>query len=257
MKVIVVPCLHDNYSYLIFDENSREAAVVDPSEAWPVLKELEANQLNLTSVLCTHHHADHIGGLEDLIDEVGKLRVIGFEGDRARIPLLNELLVDRDEFSVCGLSGSMLHTPGHTTGGVVYHLDNNLFTGDTLFGGGCGRLFEGTPAQMLASLEKLIHFHPDTLVYCGHEYTVVNLNFARQVEPDNDDTRKRLDQVEAIRKSGLPSVPSRMGDEYKTNPFLRCRESDFVKQLEKNYHIEDRNAEAVFAFVRGLRNNFS
>ena len=257
MKVIVVPCLHDNYSYIIFDEQNHEAAVVDPSEAWPVLRELEKHQLSLQAVLCTHHHADHVGGLEDIIEELGSVRVLGFKGDHSRIPLLNELLADGQEFSVCGVTGAMLHTPGHTTGGVVYHLENHLFTGDTLFCGGCGRLFEGTAVQMLASLEKIMGCDPDTLIYCGHEYTQVNLSFARQVEPDNQDTIKRLAKVQSDRARGLPSVPSTLADERKTNPFLRCREPALVRQVQATHAVKDSTPEALFAFVRGLRNNYS
>ena len=257
MKVIVVPCLQDNYSYIIVDEQSGEAAVVDPSEAWPVLRELEKRQLRLQAVLCTHHHADHVGGLEDIIEELGRVRVIGFKGDHSRLPLLNELLADGQAFSVCGVPGVMLHTPGHTTGGVVYHLQNHLFTGDTLFCGGCGRLFEGTAAQMLASLDKIMGCDPDTLVYCGHEYTAVNLNFARQVEPGNEDTATRLAQVQQECARGLPSVPSTLADERKTNPFLRCREPAFIRQVQANHALKDTGPEALFAFIRGLRNNFS
>jgi hydroxyacylglutathione hydrolase len=257
MNVIVVPCLHDNYSYILFDDKSNEAAVVDPSEAWPVLQELEKQQLTLGAVLCTHHHPDHIGGLEDIIEEVGSIRVLGFDGDKTRIPLLNELLADGDDFTVCGVSGVMLHTPGHTTGGVVFHIENHMFTGDTLFGGGCGRLFEGTAPQMLASLEKIMHCDPETLVYCGHEYTVVNLNFARQIEPDNEEIATRLALVESGRSRGLPSVPSTMGEERRTNPFLRCHEPDLIRQVEKNYTVDSNNPEALFGFIRGLRNNYS
>ncbi len=257
MKVIVVPCLQDNYSYIIFDEQSGEAAVVDPSEAWPVLRELEKRQLRLQAVLCTHHHADHVGGLEAIIEECGRIRVIGFTGDHSRIPLLNELLADGQAFTVCGVSGSILHTPGHTTGGVVYHLENHLFTGDTLFCGGCGRLFEGTAAQMLASLDKIMGFDLDTLIYCGHEYTAVNLKFASQVEPENKETVKRVARVQMERARGLPSVPSTLADERKTNPFLRCREPAFIQQVQANHALKDTGPEALFAFVRGLRNNFS
>jgi len=257
MKIVVVPCLQDNYSYIFFNEKSGEAAIIDPSEAWPVLQELEKRQLSLEAVLCTHHHADHIGGLEDIIEEVGPLRVLGFKDDKTRIPLLNELLTDGDEITVCGATGVMIHTPGHTTGGVVYHFDGHMFTGDTLFGGGCGRLFEGTAAQMLASLEKLMHCDPDTLVYCGHEYTMVNLNFARQLEPHNKEITKRLGLVESLRSQGVSSVPSTMADERRTNPFLRCREPAFVRHIGDNHSIESSEPEVLFGYVRGLRNNFS
>lgn len=257
MEVLIVPCYYDNYSYILINSRNREAAVVDPSESFPIIRELHKHQLTLTAILCTHHHADHIGGLDDLVDEFGAVRVIGFEGDRSRISGLNELLGDGDQFSVCGVSGLMKHTPGHTIGSVVYQLDKAMFTGDTLFGCGCGRLFEGTPEQMLGSLEKIAGCEPDTLVYCGHEYTVVNLNFARKIEPENQDIVKRLEKVEEQRAQGKPSVPSTFDEELKTNPFLRCKEPSLVAQLEYRHDIADKNAEAVFAFIRGLRNNFS
>ena len=257
MKVIVVPCLHDNYSYLMFNEASHEAAVIDPSEAWPLLQELERNDLRLQAVLCTHHHADHIGGLEDLIEETGDVRVIGFSGEKSRIPLLTDLVDDGERFSVCGIDGQVFHTPGHTTGGVIYHLENCLFTGDTLFGAGCGRLFEGTPVQMLNSLEKLTQFSSDSLIYCGHEYTMVNLNFAKQLEPSNQDLLDRFAKVESLRAKGLPSVPSTLAEERNTNPFLRCGVETFVQQVAQSHQLTDTSPEKVFAFIREMRNSFS
>lgn len=258
MDVIVVPCLFDNYAYIIYNEESREAAVVDPSEGWPIMRELGERGLTLKSILCTHHHHDHIGGLDDLINDApDNIRVLGYSGEAGRIPHLNELLNDGDTITVCGVSGQVFHTPGHTAGGLVYHVGDCLFTGDTLFGAGCGRLFEGTAGQMVRSLQKIIACGKDKKLYFGHEYTLTNLRFAAEVDPENEAVKKRFQHIENRRKIGEPSVPSTVAEELLTNPFLRCGEASILNSLESSTFLKDRDPETVFAQIRELRNSFS
>lgn len=258
MDVVVVPCLFDNYAYIIYNEATREAAVVDPSEAWPVKRELGERGLMLTSVLCTHHHHDHIGGVDDLLDDgPDNIRVMGYRGEANRISQLNELLDDGDTVTVCGISGQVFHTPGHTTGGMVYHVGDCVFTGDTLFGAGCGRLFEGTAGQMMRSLQKITACGKDKKLYFGHEYTLTNLRFAAGIDPENEAVKKRFQHIENKRENGEPSAPSTVAEELLTNPFLRCGETSIISGLENRNLLKDSDPETVFAQIRELRNRFS
>ncbi len=257
MDVITIPCLFDNYAYLIVNGATGEAAVVDPAEAWPVLREVQGRGLRLTAALCTHHHQDHVGGIDELLDEFSDLRVIGFQQDRQRIPMLNELLDDDGEFSVCGLQGSIMHTPGHTTTHVVYRFGEHLFVGDTLFGAGCGRLFEGTAAQMVDSLAKIVACGDQSHLYFGHEYTMVNLRFAQQLEPENVALAERMKAVAELRRTERPSSPSTVAEEVQTNPFLRVQERELIGTLAARYGLTDHAPLSVFRTVRQLRNDFS
>ncbi len=255
MEVVVVPCLYDNYSYLII--NDKQAAVVDPSEAWPVMNIIEDRALELSSVLCTHHHDDHIGGLPDLLDEYGSLDVYGFFQDRNRIPLINKPLQDSESFAVCGLEATLIHTPGHTSTHVVFHLEDHLFVGDTLFGAGCGRLFEGTAEQMVHSLDRIVDCGSQCRIYFGHEYTELNLRFAAQVDPTNPAVAKRAECVAELRGNDRPSVPSTLKEELNSNPFLRIEDGAIIDQLEREGRLESSDRVAVFAALREQRNNFS
>jgi len=257
MSVVTIPCLYDNYSYLLVNETSGECAVVDPSEAWPVLREVESRGLRLGAVLCTHHHQDHIGGLEDLLQECGELRVLGHQFDLERIPQLTELLPDGAAISVCGLTGSVRHVPGHTTTSVFYRFARHLFVGDTLFGAGCGRLFEGTAAQMLNSLARITEVEKDCRIYFGHEYTGINLRFARQVEPGNPAIGERQARVEELRKKELPSAPSTLTEELNTNPFLRVEQPEIIDYLAREHGFTGTAPVEVFGALRQLRNHFS
>ncbi|SHH49793.1 hydroxyacylglutathione hydrolase [Desulfofustis glycolicus DSM 9705] len=257
MDVITIPSLFDNYAYLIVNDATGEAAVVDPAEAWPVLRLVQGRRLKLTAVLCTHHHQDHVGGIDELLDEFPDLRVVGFRPDRQRIPLLNELLDDGDEFTVCGQQCSIMQTPGHTTTSVVYRFGEHLFVGDTLFGAGCGRLFEGTAAQMADSLAKIVACGERTRLYFGHEYTMVNLRFAQQLEPGNGAIGERLQAVAELRRTERPSSPSAVSEELQTNPFLRVQQKELIDTLAARHGLTDHSPLSVFQTVRQLRNDFS
>jgi hydroxyacylglutathione hydrolase len=222
MRVLPVPCLSDNYAYLVHADGSRDALVVDPSEAAPVLEAAAREGLHLVGVLNTHHHHDHVGGNVELAEKLG-VPVYAFEGDRGRVPAHSVDVVEGRAFTSAGLSFLPLHVPGHTTGAIAYVVEGAVFTGDTLFVAGCGRLFEGTAEMMFASFAKLAALPPTTKVYCGHEYTVGNLRFALTTEPDNAAMKAALESAVAKREKGEPTVPSTLADELATNPFVRAK----------------------------------
>jgi hydroxyacylglutathione hydrolase len=223
MRVLPVPCLSDNYAYLVARVGSDEAIVIDPSESAPVIAALEREGLRLVAILNTHHHHDHVGGNEGLRERFGALPVYAHVSDEGRVPAQTERVEEGKGFQVAGLGWTALHVPGHTTGAVAYCVEDAVFTGDTLFVAGCGRLFEGTPEMMYRSLvDKLGHLPPETRVFCGHEYTVSNLRFAVHVEPDNQAAAAKLARATTLRERGDATVPSTLGEERATNPFLRC-----------------------------------
>jgi hydroxyacylglutathione hydrolase len=256
MLVTVVPCLRDNYAYLLRGPGSREALVVDPSEGGPVQRELERQELRLAGILCTHHHHDHVGGNHELVERWGPLPVYGHVSDRGRIPEQTEFLSDEQPLAAAGLNFVALHIPGHTLGALGYVGHGAAFTGDTLFAAGCGRLFEGTPEVMHRSLNEKLGALPDqTLIYCGHEYTAKNLKFAEHVEPGNAQVQARAARVAQLRGGGLPTVPSTLADERATNPFLRCSEPDVVAHAAARL-ATDRSPAAVFAVLRSEKDAF-
>lgn len=225
MRVLPVPCLSDNYAYLV-TAGGADAIVVDPSEAEPVIAALAREGLRLVGILNTHHHHDHVGGNEALVARFGAMPVYAHESDQGRVPGQTEQVQEGRAIEVAGLTFEVLHVPGHTTGAVAYVGHGAVFTGDTLFVAGCGRLFEGTPAMMYTSLcEKLGKLPGDTRVYCGHEYTASNLRFAQHVEPGNTAVREKLAKVTAMRDRGEATVPSTIAEELATNPFLRVGEA--------------------------------
>lgn len=223
MMVLAVPCLSDNYAYLIHREGSDRAAVVDPSEAAPVEAALKAHGLTLDAVLLTHHHHDHVGGVAELAASRPGLPVWAHASERARIEGQTHGVEHEGEATVAGMTLRALHVPGHTLGAVTWAGEGEAFTGDTLFLAGCGRLFEGTPEAMHHSLNAVLGALPgETRVWCGHEYTARNLAFARSVEPDNAAVAEAETRAKLARARGEPTVPGTMAEQRAVNPFLRC-----------------------------------
>jgi hydroxyacylglutathione hydrolase len=255
MKIIQIPLLRDNYGYLLECEKTKQSAIVDPSEADPVLRRIEQEQVTLNAILNTHHHRDHTGGNEGLLAR-HKVAVYGHKSDSARIPGLTNGVDEGDDIQIGELTGKVFFIPGHTTGHVAYLFENNLFCGDTLFTAGCGRLFEGTPEQMHASLSKLMELPDNTRVYCGHEYTESNLRFAMTVEPKNPKLVARFERVQGLRTRGLSTVPATLEEEKNTNPFLRWDSKEIqasVRSAVPNIHLDP---VSVFAAVRKMKDAF-
>ena len=252
VNVEPIACLTDNFAYLVGRDGAREALVVDPSEAVPVLQALERRGLALAGILCTHHHWDHIGGIKELCERYPGIPVIASDHDVSRIEGVTEGMADGGSLTAIGLSIECLKVPGHTLGALAYCVEDAVFTGDTLFGAGCGRLFEGTPAQMHASLTRLAALPVETKVYFGHEYTRSNLAFARSLEPENAATQTRLERA-AVPKNSC-TTPSSLEEERATNPFLRCNELSVRVSLGEAFvHASDVE---VFAEVRRRKDTF-
>ena len=259
MEVVPVPQLADNYAYLLIDPTTREAAVVDCAEAPPVLAEVQRRGVQLRAVLATHHHFDHVGGNEDLLQAVPGLRIYGSADDAPRIPGITNRVRDGESVQVGALHGRVILIPAHTSGHVAYHFpaEQAVFTGDTLFAGGCGRLFEGDAAQMMASLGKLAALPDATRVYCGHEYTEKNLRFASTLEPGNRVLRTKVAAVEALRRQGKPTVPSTIAEEKATNPFLRTASAELAASVRSRVpDLPAGDPVALFAAVRTLKDRY-
>lgn len=256
MKIIPIPLLKDNYGYLLVCEATNRAAIVDPSEGEPVLRRVEEEGVELISILNTHHHRDHTGGNAYLLQQKPELEVFGARVDQDRIPGITHPLAEGDEVQVGEERGTVLFIPGHTRGHIGFLFSGSLFSGDALFAGGCGRVFEGTPEQMTDSLGKLRSLSGDTLVYCGHEYTEKNLQFALTVEPNNPKVRRRLEEVQGLRVRDQFTVPSRLGDELETNPFLRWESEEIKAGLSERFPGVGTDPVAVFAKVRELKDAY-
>lgn len=257
MQVIPIPQLSDNYAYLVIDEDTRKAGVVDCAEAEPVLRSVRETGVDLVAILPTHHHWDHIGGNEDLCRH-RRLEVYGYTGQAQRIPGCTREVTEGDTVRVGGLTARIIFIPAHTTGHVAYYFENeqSVFTGDTLFAGGCGRLFEGDAAMMVRSLSKLTALPDDTRVYFGHEYTEKNLRFALTLEPHNAALlEKHAWAVDRIQQH-LPTVPTTIGSEKATNPFLRCDSPELRATLRARFPDVRADAVSVFAKVRALKDAF-
>lgn len=260
MRVVPVPQLQDNYAYLIIDERTERAGIVDVAEAGPVLEAAAAERCELTAILSTHHHFDHVGGNEELIAAClpRALDVYGYAGDADRIPGITMPLDDGGTFELGELHGVAIFIPAHTRGHLAFYFAEQgaVFTGDTMFAGGCGRLFEGDAAQMKTSLERLAALPDDTRVYCGHEYTQGNLEFAATLEPNNADLGRRREEVAALRAAGKPTVPTTIALEKLTNPFLRSDSPELRASIRDRVPDAGDDDVAVFAATRTLKDSF-
>lgn len=253
LRIEPIPAFSDNYLWLL--ARAGRAAVVDPGDAAPVAAALAARGLRLTAILVTHHHGDHVGGVTALA--APGVPVYGPAGET--IPGRTQALAEGDRISVLGEEFAVLDVPGHTRGHIAYYAAGlgALFCGDTLFAAGCGRLFEGTPAQMVESLAKLVALPPTTRVYCAHEYTLANLRFARTVEPDNAALAARSERCAAQRAAGVPTVPSTLAEELATNPFLRCALPAVRAAAESVQAGAAASTVATFAALRAWKNRFA
>ncbi len=253
IQVSGIPAFKDNYIWIIHDD--RHAAVVDPGDAAPVLRFLQDRQLTLAAILITHHHSDHVDGLSQL-RELAAVPVFGPRNED--IEYVTQRLGEPDSITLphLGMVLRVIDVPGHTAGHIAYFGEDRLFCGDTLFACGCGRVFEGTPAQMFDSLDKLAALPENTAVYCAHEYTLSNIAFAQAVEPDNLQLYQRAIAATDTRRQGKPTVPSTLALEKTTNPFLRCRVPAIAQAIESHTGTHPADAIAVFAALRQWKNTF-
>jgi hydroxyacylglutathione hydrolase len=255
MRIVPIPCLEDNYAYLVIAK-SGDAAIVDASEVKPVRDAIEREGVKPRAIWSTHHHWDHVGGNEELARELGA-EVVGHTSDRGRLPALSHGVDSGDVVRVGDLEARCMHIPGHTLGAVAYFIESGgesaVFTGDTLFCAGCGRLFEGTPAQMNASLSALAELPGATRVYCGHEYTASNLRFAAHLEPSNPAVTQAGERAASLRADGKPTVGTTLSEERGYNPFLRVRSPELRATLKLPAQTDD---VAAFAAVRAAKDTF-
>jgi hydroxyacylglutathione hydrolase len=257
MQVIRLEVLSDNYIFLLYDDKQNIAAVVDPAEAEPVLKQLAELNADLVAIFNTHHHSDHVGGNQQLMQRFPQLTVYGGIEDKGRIPGQGVFLQQGDRVQFADRIAEVIFVPGHTRAHIAYYFSpatssepGELFCGDTLFSGGCGRLFEGTPTQMVESLSKLRALPDNTRIWCAHEYTLNNLKFAVTVDGDNADLQRRFDEVKAYRSRGEATIPSLLGVEKRTNPFLRWEQPSLQSSAKSSDPIQ------TFARIRGMKDKF-
>ena len=237
MRIEIIPCLEDNYSYLIIDESNNSACVVDPSESQPIISFLENKNIKLKYILNTHHHYDHIGGNQELKKKYGSI-VVGFKGDSKRIPGIDILLEDNQIWKAENFEAKIMHIPGHTSGHICFNFfkEKIVFTGDTLFSLGCGRIFEGTYKEMYESLKKIKRLPKETKIYCGHEYTQSNSKFCITYDSENLNLKKKIKKINSLIQKGMPTIPSTIKDELDCNIFLRSKD---LKSFSKLRDLKD------------------
>jgi hydroxyacylglutathione hydrolase len=232
MEIKIIPCLQDNYSYLMVDKESNTACVIDPSESDPIIEYIENNNIKLKFILNTHHHYDHVGGNQELKRKYAA-SVIGYKEDKKRIPEIDILLNDQETWIHKNFEAKIIYIPGHTLGHICFYFykEKVIFTGDTLFSLGCGRIYEGTYSQMFNSLMKLKELPQNTKVYCGHEYTKKNSDFCLMYDSNNENLKAKIRGIDAKLKSGLPTIPSTIKDELECNIFLRSGNLETFSKL--------------------------
>lgn len=253
LEILTIPCLADNYAFLLRDQATGKVALVDAPESYPIQAALKEKGWKLDMVLLTHHHYDHVDGLPELVEEYHP-QVIGAKADAHRLPKLDLALNEGDTFKLGESEGHVIDVSGHTIGHIAFHFPtaNAVFTADSLMALGCGRLFEGTPEMMWASLSKLSALPADTIVYSGHEYTDSNAKFALTIEPDNAALQARAQDITTKRQIGIPTVPSTLAEERATNPFLRAH----LPETKSAVGMEDATDVEVFAAIRKQKDNF-
>ena len=232
MQVEIIPCLQDNYSYLIIDDNTNSACVIDPGEAKPIINFLKNRNIDLKYILNTHHHYDHIGGNKDLKKKFGSV-IVGFKEDADRIPEIDILVEDNQVWQAENFIAKIIHVPGHTSGHICFHFfkEKLVFTGDTLFSLGCGRIFEGTYKEMFESLNKIKSLPEETKIYCGHEYTLNNSKFCTIYDHQNLKLKKKVEILKQKTQDRLPTIPSTIKDELECNIFLRTNDLESFSKL--------------------------
>lgn len=253
LEVELIPALSDNYIYLAHEPESGETAVIDPAEARPVLEAAKAKGWTITHILNTHHHGDHTAGNREVQEATGA-KIVGPKYDEARIPGIQVALEEGDTYSVGNATAEVFFTPGHTRGHICFWFKDAdvLFSGDTLFSLGCGRLFEGTPEDMWSSLQKLRKLPDTVLVFCGHEYTQTNARCALDCDPDNEKLQAYAKQINEMRTAGRPTIPATLGEEKLTNPFLRADDPALAEAMG----MAGAKPVEVFAAVREKRNGY-
>ncbi|OEF23960.1 hydroxyacylglutathione hydrolase [Vibrio rumoiensis] len=251
LTVKSIPAFNDNYIWLI-QNNCQHCVLVDPGEAAPVLARLQQDQLELDFILITHHHADHVGGVAELLRHYPKAKVIGPSNDP--VMMLSQSVMGGDHITIFGEDFLVIDVPGHTKGHIAYVGDGKLFCGDVLFSAGCGRVFEGTYQQMFDSLQKLASLPQETEVYCAHEYTSANLSFALAVEPDNELLHEYRDEVNRLRAQEKSTIPTTIRQEKWINPFLRCQEPSVMKAVATR--TDELSELSVFTALREWKNDF-